>query len=72
MAHHVLTLPCLGVLIVIYKCLTVCAFIELLPTVSATEVMQMLSSVCPSVRLFPLYVRNQLNVDLELLYVERT
>ena len=42
----------------------------LLPTALAWEVTSPLSlrpSVCASVRLFPLYLRNRLTVDLELL-----
>ena len=42
-----------------------------LPTALAWEVMQSppsaCLSICPSVRLFPLYLRNQLTTDLELL-----
>ena len=38
----------------------------------AREVMQSPPSVCPSVRLFPLYLRNWLTIDLELLCVSRS
>ena len=34
--------------------------------------MQSSPSVCPSVRLFPLSLRNRLTVDLELLHVSRS
>jgi len=41
----------------------------LLPTALAREVMKSPPSVCPSIRLFPIYLPNRLTVDLELLRV---
>ena len=44
----------------------------LLSTVLMRQVMQSPPSVCPSVCLFSLYLRNRLTVDLELLRVSRS
>jgi len=43
-----------------------------LPTALAREVMRSPPSVCPSIRLLTLYLRNRLTVDLELLLVSRS
>ena len=45
---------------------------EYLPTALAWEVMQSPPSVRPSVRLFPLYLRNLPTVDLERLHAGRS
>jgi len=41
---------------------------SLLPTTLTREVMQSPQSVCPSIRLFSLYLWNRLTVDVELLH----
>ena len=48
-----------------------CKIIVQLTTTLAREVMQSPLFVCPSIRLYALYILNRLSIDLELLHVSR-